>query len=391
MKLAFFSRFVPPAIDGIGDYTWHLASRLRDSGIDTRIYTSKDQPSPKSEGWIHPVIAEWRGKKFLEAISSIPFEPDSCSFQYVPHLYGRYGLCWETTELPLILRKKWDCRIHVTFHEIAIEAGADPVHFLLRKLMLWQARRLARASDSVVTTCTEYAETLRGLAQDREVKVIPVGANVLACETSDEELAKLRRHYRMGSAKVLAMFGRLTALRNYPAAIRLLGQAKKENLDARLMVIGIEEACNPSLFQELISLARDLKVENDLIFPGRLSRESVSRHLQLADLYLFPQFDGISTKNGSVMAALAHGLPLLSYAPFPGYWIEEPVPEIALAATGDEAGWIQAGIKRLRQEKDGSQKRRRNALYFEQNFSWPRIAAEFLDAMNVKKECVKGI
>jgi glycosyltransferase involved in cell wall biosynthesis len=58
----------------------------------------------------------------------------------------------------------------------------------------------------------------------------------------------------------------------------------------------------------------DLKAQlpdHQVIDAGRLAAEDVSRHLQAMDLHLTPFIDGVSTRRGSFMAGLQHGVPTL--------------------------------------------------------------------------------
>ena len=57
---------------------------------------------------------------------------------------------------------------------------------------------------------------------------------------------------------------------------------------------------------------RHPELNGRLIATGGLPPEDLSRHLGACDLMIQPYIDGVSTRRGSVMAALAHGLPVVT-------------------------------------------------------------------------------
>jgi len=82
---------------------------------------------------------------------------------------------------------------------------------------------------------------------------------------------------------------------------------------------------------------RDASLDRLVCSTGALSEGDVSVHLQACDLMLQPYPDGISTRRTSAMAALAHGIPLVSTIG----WLTETEwrtwNAAALADVGDES------------------------------------------------------
>ena len=383
MKIAFLARSVPPVIDGVGEYTWHLARSLRAWGVEAHIFTSTDQAAaPRLEPWIHPVIPRWTGKAVTEALGSVPaFQPDWCCFQYVPQMYGHRGICWAASGVPLALRQRLKCRVATTFHEFASAWRPNPKDAILAGVMRWQTRRLLLGSDLAITTCSRYADCL-GPSAPRAMPVVsvPVGANIEPVPVGPGEVEALRQQYSLDGYKVFGMFGRLSPFRNFPTAVRALELAKQQGLNAHLLLIGCVQASNPSLFAQLQRLAQKLGVEAQMVVTGELPAEDVSAHLRLVDVFLFPQCDGVSTRNTSVMSALAHGLPIVTYAPTSGHYDGYRIPYGALVRPGDEKGFIHMAVEFLGRIDARSGGENANAEYFEKHFSWSRIAEHYIGA-----------
>lgn len=382
MRIAFLVRSVPPALDGVADYTWYLAATLRAMGVEARIFTSADQADrARLPDWIHAVIPRWTGAVVARALAAVPqFRPDWCSFQYVPQLYGPRGLCWAASGVPGTVRRALGCRSTVTFHEFAWAARPNPKDMFLAAAMRVQTHRLLSACDLAVTTCARYARELNAMApRGLPVVDIPVGTNIEARPIEPAALSALRHSYGLDGAEVFGLFGRPAGYRNYPTAVRALAHARRQGLRARLLVLGPWEKAPGAIGREFWAVAREHGVEGDIVVPGPLSPEAASAHLRLMDVFLFPQSDGMSTRNTGVMAALTHGLPVVTYAAALGNFEGLGIPDGAVAAAGDEGAFVHAAVGVLRASRSahpGS-----NAAYFAEHFSWPKIAARFLEAL----------
>ncbi len=385
MRVVFVVRSVPPVIDGVGDYTWQLTRFLRSEGIDAHVVTSTNQDMARGLGqeWVHPVVPRWTGRAVVEAIAATPVpRPDWCIFQYVPQMYGPRGICWAASGVARVLRPTLKCRVATTFHEFASAGGWDPKNAVLAIVMGWQTRRLLEGSDLAITTCSRYAQHLKALAlRALPVVTIPVGANIEPARLPSDKIVALRRHYSLNGSKVFGMIGQLSPVRNFSTAIRVLERARDQGLKSALLLIGRVEPSNPGLYAKLRCLARELGVDSQVLVTGELSAEDVSAHLRLVDVFLFPQGDGISTRNTTVMTALAHGLRIISYAPQSGNFDGYRVPEGALVPLGDEESFIRAAVASLRGMGDNSEGSKPNSQYFEEHFSWSRIGKRYIDAL----------
>ena len=382
MRIVFLVRSVPPALDGVGDYTSHLTAALRAMGVEARIVTSVDQavraPLPD---WIHAVVPRWTGAAVAGALAAVPqLRPDWCSFQYVPQLYGPRGLCWAAAGVPGAVRRALGCRSAVTFHEIAVRVRLNPKDMVLAAVMRAQARRLLSACDLAVTTCARYARELGAMApRGLSVLDIPVGTNVEPRPIEPVTLSALRERHGLEGASVFGVFGRPTGERNYPTAVRALARARRQGYHARLLVLGPWNTLEGATARELWAVAREHGVSDDIVVAGPLSHEELSAHLGLMDVFLFPQVDGVSTRNTSLMAALAHGLPVVTYAPARGNFDGYSAPDGAVVVQGNEAAFVEAAVAALAAPRPLGPGP--NAAYFSEHFSWRGIAARFLEAL----------
>ncbi len=375
-KIAFLTPFVPPAVNGIGDYTSHLCRALRDLGMDAHIFTSWGQRP--QDAWIHPVIRDWSGTDAPAELKT--FHPDAVVLQFVPQLYHPRGICLKLAHLLRRLKKDLGCRVFVTFHEFQTHWELDLKKIFLAGFYRFQTVEMIAQSDAVITTCRAYADILKKYPVPRKVHEIPVGSNVLPVPASKESLEALKNKYGTQGKKMLAIFGRMSGFRSMDTALNVLADIRAGGIDAGLFVLGNARESQPKLYEAFLETAKSLKVQGCVFETGILPAEEISRHLQASDLFLFPQNDGISTRSTTVMSALAHGLPIAARTPRPGNFTGYEIPYAALVReSGDKA--FGSAVLELLANKDDKELRQKNTEYWRKNFSWEVIARAYLAAM----------
>lgn len=379
MKIIFLVPVVPPAINGIGEYTFHLVKGLREAGADAHIVTSSGQPA--AESWIHPVLSHWTPKEVAQHLHAL--QPNWVSLQYVPQLYHPKGLCWKVSGIPAHIKKTLKCKVSVTFHEFSCAWGYSLKKIAMALFLRLQTRRLLRGCDFAVTTCEIYKKILREYSKQTPVDSIPVGANITPAPISEKDTLALKKKWGVQEGKIFAIFGRLSNFRNHSLALDVLKQARIQGIPAYLLLIGCMRTSNPVLFNELILKAEKENLKQWLVETGDLSPEQISHALTQSDVFLFPQTDGISTRNTTVMSALAHGLPIVSFAPSPGNFEEPSIPYAALVPQGDEALFIEKALHFAFKKPDDKSMADQTA-YYAARFSWQTISSRYLTLMTSK-------
>lgn len=311
-------------------------------------------------------VRSWKTADVLDAMKNADFVPDWVCFQYVPQMYGHAGLCWDFSGLPGAVKKNFGWKTAVTFHEIAVPMAGGLKQRLLSFIMRLQAVRLLSGCDLAVLTCGSNAELVRRLAPGLRRAVIPVGSNIPRVPQTESKTAET----------VFAIFGRFTAERNYATALKVLAESLKRGRKARLFVLGDAERSNPEAFGDFMRRAGDLRVSGQVEVTGKLPAAEISKRLNASDVFLLPQTEGVSTRNGTLMAALAHGLPIVTYEPLPGHFEGHSIPSGRMVPRGDEDAFIRAALE-CRQEKS-----RENEMYYEKHFSWPAVCRLYRGAFS---------
>lgn len=299
MRIDLVFPALPPALDGIGDHTAHLADALS-AHAEVRVLTAQPDARPIPGVVVEQAFSNERRRGvhgLLEAVAARP--PDWLVLQFNQFSYGRWGL---NPYLPRVLRRLQRMhpamRVAVLFHEDFVPRST--LKFAV--MSTWQRRQfrqLGATADRVFFTIGYWTDRYRRWFPDTPVACLPVGSNV---PLLDEPKVSVRDALGLSPATfVIGYFGSLHNSR-LPHLVRGAVERIGSRTDyAVVLYIGTD---GEALRQHL----------GDLPFhdAGRLPAAEVSRHLHAVDLYLAPFLDGVSTRRGSFMASLQHGLPTVA-------------------------------------------------------------------------------
>ena len=372
MNVHLISAALPPLFDGIGDYTSYLARELNGRAANVTVLTTADRPVGAMPGVrVAPTFSPrrrrsvWRIAQAAEAA-----RPDWVVLQFNQFSYGRWGL---NPFLPRAMaRIKRTCpgtRIAVMFHEDFVPA-VNWRWALLRIGQRWQFRSLGRTADVVFFSIDPWVVRYGPWFAGKPVIHLPVGSNVPLDRISRED-ARGRLGIPAGRL-VLGLFGGINEVRNLPWVRAALDAARAGGRDVGLLYVGADA-------ERARAAAGGLPV----IAAGPLAGDEVSRRLQAVDVYLAPFNDGVSTRRGSMMAGLQHGLPTVGTSgPLTDRLLEGENGKSMLLAPVERP--VEFGRKVAALLDDAALRRRMGgaaAALYEDVFDWPRIAARMLAAM----------
>jgi glycosyltransferase involved in cell wall biosynthesis len=371
----------------VGDYTLRLGLALRDFGLDPHVLTGPapqvaDQgPLPRHD------VSTWGWGLQREVLPLLrELGPDVLHIEYQT---GAYRMHPAINTLPAALGSlRPRLPVVVTCHDLRLPY-LFPKADLLRRWVTW---RLLHDADAVVVTNGEDEARLRGLLPgDREQfaarkaldpLVIPIGSNIEVLPLDTGRCAEWRTRVGVGADQpLLAYFG----LSNRSKGIDLLLQALGL-LDSsyHLALIGGEAGAgdpdNRRYADELLALEQELGLQGRVWRSGTLPAETISELLQTADLAVLPFRDGASYRRGSLLAVLAHGLPLITTQP--GTPLDPPLRDgqEALLLPLDETlpQQIAAAVRRLMRDQALRTTLSQGARALAERFGWPDIARRHL-------------
>jgi glycosyltransferase involved in cell wall biosynthesis len=397
LRILLVSGLYPPAPGGVSDYTCRLAHALAAAGNEVGVLTraagtslleeeeagtpgGQHQPSPRVS--VQRVMPHWGITSLRHAVREARlFRPDAIGFQYVPHMYGRGGVAPGGALLPLALRMATGAHVIGTLHEMLGQWSWRPSSALQAMAHRVQAALVLAGCHQLVVTNARYARYIRRWIgwlgrPAQQVHEIPVGANILPSEASEDlELRELRAQ-ALGGGKIRAVIGDLGPFSVGKRPRDLLEVLRAAGEPARLLLLGAgpDHPDAASFMREAMVQGSAERVE----WGGFLESHVLSATLKELDVYVHTQAAGASTRSTALIAALAHGLPVVAYRGVETAEVFVHRQNVYLAPEGDSGG-LAEGVRTVLSSPETAARLRAGARsLYERAFSWPVIAHAFL-------------
>jgi glycosyltransferase involved in cell wall biosynthesis len=158
-------------------------------------------------------------------------------------------------------------------------------------------------------------------------------------------------------------------------AVRLL---REHGTAFRLFMIGGLWPGAERYYEQLRALATAYQLDRWVHWIGYCPAEEVSAYLLASDLCVLPYDDGISSRRGSLMAALAHRVPVISTHPsIPSAYFKDGENVSLVPPRHPEA--LRDRILELMRAPQSKACLGQNGARLLQVFSWPRIGQQTLE------------
>jgi UDP-glucose:(heptosyl)LPS alpha-1,3-glucosyltransferase len=320
-------------IDAIDQYSRHLVEAMGADGIETRYLAN--------------------------GLTQLLADPDAHSWillQYNPFSWGRSGFAPGLVGDLRRVRSRSRAPILLMVHEAWLTM-TDAKSIVLGSWQRAQLRALLVLVDGVMTSTEKLAREIGGRAVH-----LPVAANIIPVATSP---AKAREQLGLNGKLAIALFGRGHPSRALDHAEAAIGALVDAHGAERLMVLNLGAGAPRLRLPDGVAV-RD---------PGELAAGELSLHLWASDLVLLPFTDGVSTRRGTLMAALAHGRPVLGLCGrHTDAMLADASDAMVLTPAGDPHAFSRAAVELsgdpVRLSAVGDAGRR----LYESRFDWPVLA-----------------
>lgn len=269
-------------VDGIADYAGHVADELGRQGLDA--------------AFLHVPRTRVR-RELLRRLAM--GEAGVVFLQYNPFSWGRRGFAPRLLLDVLVLRlRRRRVRVVLGVHEAFVPIS-DVRSLVLGLWQRVQLRLLLALGHSAVGMTEHLVARLRRMRPRRAVAYVPVGSNL-----PDASGARLAARGAGGLTDRLVI---ATMSTGHDSQLGGLVAEAASAIAARattpvvVLLLGGGNAIDPAIGG----------VER-VISPGFLDAPALARAVASADVFLLPVVDGASTRRGSLMAALQHGVPVVS-------------------------------------------------------------------------------
>lgn len=290
----------PPQRGGVSDYTYQLAQILTAGNDEVHILApacGEDDAAMRGVS-VHRLPRGF-GFRWLRALSRAlpsPGAGETILVQYVPHGYG-----WKAMNLAFclwILRQKRR-RLFVMFHEVAYPFRRDqPLkhNFLaaVQRVMAWLT---LGSAEKCFTSSEPYRDLLRRLRPGIAVDLLRICSNV------PFERRRLRAR-RLGEVRTVGIFSNFS--QEICAVLEPVVPMILAQKTVRLLLIGPGEAFLDAVGAKFPEVAEQISTTS---FVRALD---VGCHLQSCDALLQIYPDGAAAARGTLTAAIASGVPVVT-------------------------------------------------------------------------------
>ncbi len=368
------SAAMPPALDGIGDYSGQLAAELAGGGHGVESLTvltghasaAKADPIPNVS--ICGAFDPDRPATVDQLVNTIVTDhPDWVVLQYNPFSFGRRGLNLHLPRAMAMVRQRSpDTRVAVMFHEtyVPVKHWRFAVMTTWQRLQFWQ---LGRTADVLFFSIQKWADGHRWLFPGKPIHHLPVGSNIPRVAI-DRAATRARLGIDVDEV-VLGVFGNAHVSRPFTTVAASAAALLRAGRRPQVLYIGSDGAA--------VRAALDANGPRiAAITDGPLPAEEVSRRLSAVDLALSTYTDGVSTRRGAMMAALQHGLAVV------GTHGINTDPEllaaqgaaITLTPAGEDAAFASAVVRLSGDSAERERLAVGGLILFENRYTWSAIA-----------------
>jgi glycosyltransferase involved in cell wall biosynthesis len=376
MRILLLSGEYPPMQGGVGDYTRELGAALARQGMEVHVLTSAQAAQGPEPLTVHPVVARWGwgiGRQAETLARQI--QVDVLHIQYQTAAYGMHPAI---NLLPRRLRRVADLARLVTFHDLK-EPYLFPKAGPVRR---WVNRELARSCDAVVVTNREDEVAMQREGLAGALHLIPIGSNIAPAPPPGYDRAAWRSQQGVAPDDiVLCYFGFLNASKGGETLIRALSLLASDHRYRLWMVggqVGASDPTNRAYLGRVQTLIGELGLEARIRWTGYTAAAEVSANLLAADMAVLPYRDGASFRRGSLLAVLAHGLPVITTRPAVAL-PELADGETALLVPPDDPSALATAIALLAADEVLRRRLSEGARRVAAEFGWERIAAQHLE------------
>ncbi|MBI4301727.1 MAG: glycosyltransferase family 4 protein [Chloroflexi bacterium] len=382
VRIVLITGEYPPQRGGIADYTQYLGEGLRERGLEIWVLTSTaaaEQAETPSLGII-PVITKWNFASWRKIKGVL--QNTGAQIAHIQYQTAAYGMHPAIHLLPFWLRRRWpQGRIITTLHDLR-PPYLFPKAGRLRRWAIWA---MIKGSHAVVVTNDEDEQNLRRTKTGSHCYLIPIGSNIQPVLAPSFQREAWRAQYGIfASDTLLSYFGLLNAGKGLDTLLESLSRLRQQEPGLKLLMIGEEvgasDPTNIAYRRHLLELADRLELKENLLWTGYLPPNQVSAHLMASDICVLPYKDGASFRRGSLIAALVHGLPIVTTQPH-SFGKDTSLPPLThgqncLLVPPEDATALTEAVNLLRQSPQLRHQLAEAARTTGQRFSWAAIAEE---------------
>lgn len=313
MRIALFVETYLPYINGVVTHVNLLKDGLEKQGHEVLIVTA--DPGVKhhivKDGVLHcPAktvkrlysygIAAPYNRRRMRLISD--FNPD------IIHIHQEFGIgmsglyAAKTLKIPVVYT------MHTMYDEYLYYVSNDRFMPIVRRLSQRYFKGIAKRSACITGPSKKVSEYFEKIGVKKKVNVIPnsVELDKFNLDTIDKEQGlKVRKELGIGEHDFVTLFvGRLGKEKSVDILLDYWKEDLTKDKDIKLLIVGE----GPAKI-ELIQQAKELGIEDQIFFAGKVEHEELTKYISACDIYATASTS--DTNSISMLEGMAMGLPVL--------------------------------------------------------------------------------
>lgn len=377
MRVSLISGSWPPVRCGIGDYASRLATELSALGVVPTVIagTRATRSAAHENVKVLAQMKTWHWRERLTLLAALSEEmPDLVNIQYPTQAYGRHIMI---NLLPWLIRRDLKIPVVFTVHEY--------------RSFRWLGKLRIGISAALSTrVVVPDRENLRSIGKDFPVirarlAYVPLGPAVEPLTQPDlQEVVAASTSHAEPHRFTIAYFGFLSPSKGIETLLGALDLlcAVNPGLDWRLLLIADREpfdARYSRYHRQVEALLENPRIRSRVNWTGYCPAPDVSRYLLSSSICVLPFNDGASLRRTTLLAALCHGLPVISTLPKGRLDPEIKDGQNILLVQPRDAAALALRIAELACQPRKRLELAKGALQLARQFSWSEIARAMLD------------
>ncbi len=396
IRLALIAGTYQPNQCGVAHYTGCLRAGLLQKAIPSTVLTTCAAAQRLNESDVWGIVKDWQVADLWPLVRAIHRTP--ADVLHIQHAAGTYGFARAIFLLPLLLRLTgWQAPIVTTIHEYGWWEWQPkwlPPAFL-EWLKTWGQQRqwwdredgfLLTHSDAIITTNRAATDTILARLPNVRSRLyqISIGANITVAPVDRQQTkSTIRQRYGWSEdAPVIAFFGFLHPVKGLETLLTAFRHVCTVHPNARLLLVGgveslaLRKADAAAYWQKLEQEIAAFDLSKSVAMIGYLDDQVASEHLSAADIGVLPFNHGVTLKSGSLLALMAHSLPVIATRSTPS----EPELNDSLVCLIAPRNCEQLTQEMIHLLENPPLREQLGAAgqHFSQSFTWPKITEAHL-------------
>ncbi len=287
----------PPDRCGVADYTRRLCAGLRQLGVDARVVTTRGLDAAADPEVPADCLADgWSlGAGLALARQLAERAPDLIHIQFPAYRYhGHLGV----HVLPALLTAR-GVPVITTLHEYCMAPWGGRLKQLLNVAF----------SRRVIVTNSQDLSLVGRWASPGRLDLIPIGSNVPLTGGREEGRAILRSLGVPEEDSIALFFGFVRPGKGVETLLRACADVMRRH---RLSLVVVSPEPEESYRRSLEALEQGLGISDRVFRAGYREGTEASSVFLASDVAVLPFEDGATMRRGSLLAALTHGLPVVT-------------------------------------------------------------------------------